>query len=446
MFSRAALLFVPFVSVAAFVAGCSRSDASPASAATSNASAAPSNAPAVDASVAAAPRPPFNVLLITIDSLRADMPWAGYKRPIAPRLTELAGRSTVYTQAYSTSSFTSKSLVGFLSGRYPSELQRTGVFFTRYKDNPPFLCELLAKEQIPCMTGQAHAYLDKGYAGLDRGFAEWKLVPKITFDYNTDPHVTSQKLTPLAIELLSNEKLRGDGSRPFFAWFHYMDPHDKYQGHDESPHWGTRPRDLYDEEVFYTDLWIGKLLDFVAKEPWGARTAIIVSADHGEAFGEHGRIKHAHELYEELVHVPLMAFVPGQAAGRRIESTRSALDLTPTIADLLGAKPLEGLHGKSFAPELLGEPPAPSHDIVTDLPEDEFNQRRRTFRHEDAKLIARGKDQSFELFDLKNDPREEKDLFGKDKELTRDMMARYKEASRAIADVAPVGGIPVRKD
>jgi len=384
------------------------------------------------------------VLLVTVDSLRADMPWAGYKRAIAPRLTAFAERATVYTQAYSTSSFTSKSLVGFLSGRYPSELRRTGGFFTKYRDNPPFLCETLAAQKIPCVTAQAHKYLEKGYAGLDRGFAEWRLVPGITFDYNTDPYVTSQKLTPIALELLGNDHLR-EGARPFFAWFHYMDPHDKYQGHAESQHWGERPRDLYDEEVFFTDLWIGKLLDYVAAQPWGARTAIIVSADHGEAFGEHGRLKHAHELYEELVHVPLMVLVPGQPA-RHIDATRSAVDLTPTIAALLGAPPLEGTRGTSFAPELLGEPAAPSHDIVCDLPEDEFNQRRRALRHEDWKIIAKGNDQSFELYDLKNDPREEKDLFGKDREMTRDMLARYKESSRAITDLQPVGGVPVHND
>ncbi|WP_394826394.1 sulfatase [Pendulispora albinea] len=439
--------YLVLATLVSLACSCSRSDASPpppaASGAAATQPAARSEAPIADASAASAtgaPRPPFNVLLITVDSLRADMPWMGYKRPIAPRLTELAGRSTVYTQAYATSSFTSKSLVGFLSGRYPSELARTGVFFTRYRDNPPFMCESLAKESIPCVAGQAHAYLDKGYAGIDRGFAAWRLVPKITFDYNTDPHVTSQKLTPLALELLGSPTI-GDGTRPFFAWFHYMDPHDKYQGHEESPHWGTRPRDLYDEEVFYTDLWIGKLLDEVAQKPWAARTAIIVSADHGEAFGEHGRIKHAHEVYEELVHVPLMVFLPGQPA-RRIASTRSHLDLTPTMMDLLGAKPLEpALHGKSFAAELLGAPPAPSHDIVCDLPEDEFNQRRRSFRHDDWKLIAHGNDQSFELFDLASDPREEKDLFGKDRAMTRDMMTRYKEASHGIADLAPIGGI-----
>ena len=387
---------------------------------------------------------PYNVLLLTIDSLRADMPWAGYERPIAPRLSALHARSVSYDNGYSTSSFTSKSVPGMLTGRYPSELVRTGSFFTRYLSADQFVCKHLAAEGIPCVGGHAHMHFAPGTSGFETGFAAWKIVPGITFDYQTDPYVTSDKLTPLAIEMLKNVSAPADGGeRPFFAWFHYMDPHDQYKAHEESPKFGKRARDLYDEEVFYTDLWIGKLLDFVEAQPWAKKTAIIVTADHGEAFGEHGIYRHAHEVWEELVHVPFFFYVPG-VTPRRIAAARGHADLAPTVVELLGAKNVPALPGKSLLKELAGGE-AEERDVIVDLPEDDYNERRRALIYGRKKLIAFGNDVRFSLFDLEADPREQTDLIKKEPELAAEMRRRYKEASKKIEDVAPRGGIP-KKD
>ncbi len=454
MRARVGLSFV--VLVATTVVGCGRASSN-ATETTSAPASTSSSVAARDASAPSASNEPYNVLFITIDSLRADMPWAGYPRAIAPNLTALAAKSTVYTSAYSISSFTSKSVAGMLSGRFPSELARTGVFFTRYEKSNTFMCETLEAAHIPCVAAQAHKYLEPGYAGLDQGFTAWKLVDGLTFDYNKDPYVTSQKMTPLAISLLQDPAIAaaavtgapaGTSSHPFFAWFHYMDPHDEYQSHEESPHWGTRARDLYDEEVFYTDLWIGKLLDFVNAQPWSKRTVIVVSADHGEGFGEHGRFRHAHELYEELVHVPLMVHLPDQttATARTIDVPRSQIDLVPTFFDLLGAAPTPDLDGVSLKDEWLGGAPAPARDVITDLPQDEFNQRRRSFLHDGWKIIAHRNDEGFELFHIAEDPHELHDVYFTDKDDARRMVKLYKEASSHIADVPPTGGIPTHDD
>jgi arylsulfatase A-like enzyme len=427
---------------ALILAACSKASPPPENLSPSSRSGsdAPSAAPTPAAAVAPmAPlaSPPFSVLLLTIDSLRNDMPWNGYPRPIAPRLEALHARAIDYTHAYSISSFTSKSLGGLVSGRYPSELARTGVFFTQYLSSNTMVCETLGDAGPPCVAGHAHAYLAKGYAGLDQGFRDWRLVPGITFDFNTDPYVTSDKLTKLAIEMLSDRDLV---AKPFFAWFHYMDPHDVYQTH-EGPHWGTRPRDRYDEEVLFTDGWIGRLLDFVDAQPWAERTVIIVSADHGEAFGEHHEFRHGHELYEELVHVPLFFVVPRRGA-RTIDATRSHIDLMPTIVELLGQTPAPSLEGQSFAAELLGADAAPSRDVVCDLPQDDWDERRRSLLHDGWKLISFGDDKRFELYDLGSDPGEKTDLYWKRRDVADDMLKRYKAACRDIHDVTPAGGIP----
>lgn len=392
------------------------------------------------AAPAAASKGPFNVLMISIDSMRADMPWAGYPREIAPNLTALYKKSTAYTHAYSISSFTSKSLGGFLGGRYPSELRRTGPFFTKYLDDNKMFPEALQEQKIRTLSGHAHAYMGKGEGGFEQGFDAWKIVPGITFDYNTDPFVTSQKMTPMAIEMLGDAK--NTGGR-FFAWFHYMDPHEKYQAHEESPKFGKKARDYYDEEIFYTDLWVGKLLTWVEQQTWAKDTAIIVTADHGEAFGEHKLYRHAFELYEVLVHVPMFVYVPGQPA-RKIDQDRSHIDLVPTIFELLGAKPGAELRGKSFAPELFGGTPD-QRDVICDLPEDSHNERRRSFLHDGWKIIALANDFRYELYNLKEDPEEKVDLFKKNPDKAKEMVALYKEASKGIVEAPVKGGVQKHK-
>lgn len=423
--------------------GCSRESTSRTSAPASSAPPAvsvhpvpPAASTTLTSATTAPPTRPFNVILLTVDSLRADMPWAGYPRAIAPRLRGLYGESIAYTRAYSTSSFTSKSVPGILSGRYPSSLERTASFFSKYSPKNEFMCERMAAAQIPCVTGQAHGYLDKGLSGLDQGFSEWRLVPGITFDYQTDPYVTSQKLTPLAIEMLGQVAARHE---PFFAWFHYMDPHDQYQSHPESPHFGQRRRDLYDEEVFYTDLWLGKLLDWIQTQPFADHTVLAVTADHGEAFGEHGVTRHAHEVWEELVHVPLFFRVPG-AQPRVIDEPRAQIDLVPTFLELTGAPADPSLPGASLVKEFRGAE-AEARDVIVDLPEDNLNERRRALIHGPYKLIAFGKDNLFQLFDLTKDPKEAHDLVKSEPAIFRDMKERYRAASQRIPEVEPHGGV-----
>jgi arylsulfatase A-like enzyme len=140
------------------------------------------------------------------------------------------------------------------------------------------------------------------------------------------------------------------------------------------------------------------------------------------------------------VHVPLFFVVPGRAP-RTIDLPRSAIDLMPTIVELLGQPPLPGATGRSFAAELLGDAPAGPRDVVCDLPQDDINERRRALIHDGWKLIAFGDDARFALFDLAHDPAEKTDLFWKRRDVAVPMQKLYREAGRAIADVPPVGGI-----
>jgi arylsulfatase A-like enzyme len=114
----------------------------------------------------------------------------------------------------------------------------------------------------------------------------------------------------------------------------------------------------------------------------------------------------------------------------------------PTIVELLGQTPAPSLEGQSFAAELLGAEAAPSRDVVCDLPQDDWDERRRSLLHDGWKLISFGDDKRFELYDLGSDPGEKTDLYWKRRDVADDMLKRYKAACRDIHDVTPAGGIP----
>jgi choline-sulfatase len=395
---------------------------------TSSARAAADSGPAAATATSAPPAPPkdANVILLSIDSMRADMPWNGYPRPIAPRLTELEKKAVSFTRAYSVSSYTSMSLGGLLAGRLPSELRRSGYFFGTYKGDV-FFPKLLQARAIRTMGVMAHGYFRS--AGFDQGFDDWRIVPGITFDPNTDREITSPKSEELAEQLLGDP---ANDTRRFFFWAHFLDPHDLYMRH-EGIDWGKSSRDRYDGEVTFTDRYVGKLLDFIGGRSWAARTVVIVTSDHGEEFGEHGMTRHGFEIWETLVHVPLMIVAPG-APPRRIDLPHSDIDLAPTILDFFGIPPDPSFEGRSIAGEVYGSP-SDGRDVMVDLPATSDNGRRRALVHGNEKLICFDDDSHCRLYDVSKDPLEREAATRGDG--YKDMKSRYRAATKTIKEVRP---------
>lgn len=385
------------------------------------------NVAAKDAGGAVATLPKnLDVILITIDCLRADMPWAGYERPIAPRLTELAAKSVQYTHAYSLSSYTSMSLGGLLAGRLPGELTRDGYFFGTYGKDNTFFPEVLQRGGVHTVAAHAHGYFKN--ANLDQGFDDWQVVPDLKWNNFTDENVTSPQL-----EKIAESELPKDDTKRFFAWFHFLDPHDRYQRH-EGIDYGKGLRDKYDAEVTFTDRYIGQLLDFVAKQPYAAHTAIVVTADHGEAFGEHHQFLHGFELWQNLVRVPLLVYVPG-VAPKKIDVNRSAIDLAPTFVDMFGLEPPDTFEGQSLVPEILGAVQPAERDIVIDLPATSDNDKRRALIHGQYKLIASNAKNTYKVvYDLAADPDEAKPIHD---ENASDMVKRFNAMEANVHDVPP---------
>ena len=217
--------------------------------------------------------------------------------------------------------------------------------------------------------------------------------------------------------------------------------------HDGSPDFGRadrtpsgQARAQYDEEVWFTDLHVGRVLDFVKAQPWGANTVIILTADHGEAFGEHKHWGHGRELWEPLVRVPLIVAVPGIPA-RRVSLRRSHIDLAPTIVELLGAAlPTDGsLRGKSLVTDVLARPEQKlaEHDVFIDMPEGPFNEMRRAFitgPTPGTKLVdVAGR--RLELYDLARDPDEAQNL-SSDKERLAPVVEGLQKLRAGLREVA----------
>src|SRR5262249_3456677 len=173
-----------------------------------------------------------------------------------------------------------------------------------------------------------------------------------------------------------------DSPRRFFGWFHYFDPHAQYVPHSEAPDFnGPNPaKNLYDGEVWYTDKHLGRVFDYVASQPWGEDTVIILTADHGEAFADHNMSWHGQEIWESLVRVPLLVHVPGTKP-RRIPLKRSHIDLVPTILDLMGIDQPDddSLRGVSLVPDVTSASNADleERDVYIDMPPGPYNGPRR---------------------------------------------------------------------
>jgi choline-sulfatase len=226
-------------------------------------------------------------------------------------------------------------------------------------------------------------------------------------------------------------------------WVHYFDPHAQYVPHEGAPDFtdpqrpgGGHMRALYDGEVWFTDQAIGRLLDYVKSQPWGGDTAVVMTSDHGEAMGEHGiAFQHGFEVWEPLMHVPLLIHVPG-GRPHHVPVKRSVIDLVPTILDLLRVpQPPPGeLSGQSAMADLLARPDDPfeERDVYMDMPDGPYTHLRRALIHgptPGVKLIHFG-GRHYQLYDLASDPDELDDL-ASDAERLRPMVEAM-QAKRAL--------------
>jgi choline-sulfatase len=378
----------------------------------------------------------LDVVLITVDTLRFDLGYMGNPRPVSPKIDALAKDSTVFARAYSLASYTSKSLPPALIGKYPSETHMGWAHFNRFDKADTFMAERAQKAGIRTISVQGYWYFYQPGVGFERGFdvIDTSASPK-GFAVEGDKSWNGDKLTDAAIAELGKPE---NTEKQFFLWIHYVDPHSEYVKH-EGFDFGSKSRDLYDSEVAFVDDNVGRLVDYIRKSSFGARTAIVLTSDHGEAFGEHGMIRHGFEEWEELIRVPFIVHVPGLSPGR-IEVRRSAIDLVPTLLDLLRLPPPSG-EGSDFVSGVsllldLARPPGyePKQRIIfSHMAAGPNNADRQAFIDGSLKLIA-SDGRPMGIYDLDQDPGEKHDL-DDDAALKEKLVGRYKAFVKELREV-----------
>lgn len=388
------------------------------------------------AALAAGAKPP-HVVLITVDALRADhLGLYGYARATSPELDAFARSAAVFERAYSQEAKTKGSIPSLLTGRFPSSIRWGGRRYVPLHPSETTFVEGLLSAGYHTAGFVTHSYF-LPQQGMARGFAHYD-----TSLVSTQPEVAFGRPSSAALtERVLAHLRRVPADRPFFVWAHYFDPHERYLKHEGFSRFGERAIDRYDGEIAYTDHHVGRLLRALRAHPEADNIVVVLTADHGEAFGEHGARFHGRTLYEEEIRVPLLVSGPGIRAGR-VRTPVALVDVAPTLLSLVGLPASHEHQGRSLAPALRGEalPVVPIFSEI--LPEDRIGPRSAIVLG-DHKLIFDERRNALLLFDLAVDPGERQSLLQRDPERARAMAAQlftWRRGPDALAHPAPGGG------
>jgi choline-sulfatase len=382
-----------------------------------------------------APRPekqskvkaPKNVIVLLIDTLRADRlkPYTPSSRVKTPAFDDLAKRGTLFEWPMSPENWTKPSVASVLTGLYPQTHGATKMESVLGQK------ALLISEHLKAQGFSTGSFIANGYVSDRFGFAQgWDHYTNFIRERkNTD----AENLFREAADWIETRK----GDR-FFAYIQTIDPHVPYDPPDQflkmydardydgqvknrltpklleeakkskvvfSERDKVRLNALYDGEISYHDHYFGKFLERL--EAMGALedTLIVITSDHGEELDDHGSWGHGHSVYNELLRVPLVFYMPGNVpSGERVKDVVSTAAIPATVNELLGVPPMPDVEVPSLVPYLRGSSPARPSVAFSDFMDD-----RRVATAGGAKLIVRG-NLTATLFDLVRDPKEKEQL------------------------------------
>jgi arylsulfatase A-like enzyme len=389
----------------------------------------------------AVPPAPLNVVVVLVDTLRADhLSGYGYYRPTSPNLDRFFADGAIFRGARAQASCTYPSVNSLLTSRYPAPFlaqpeKRMGI-----PEGMPTIASVLRENGYSTIALSASPIVRKtgtkynNHGGFDVGFdvfeeqCMWR-----------EARCLNEKLVPHL------EQVR----EPFFVYLHYMDPHDPYrppgwyrkrysadyQGLDfvaagnpnpiadaiqhQRPLPDYEPADLqhlidlYDDEITYFDGEFAVLMGYLGSRGLLERTIVVLASDHGEQFLEHGFMKHCHTLYDTDIGTPLAFRVPGSAEGLEVAAPVQNVDIMPTLLDYAGIDASDlGLDGRSLRPWIDGSAPD------SDRPDYAFAMQgvRRSIVDESFKLGFDAKKKRFEMHDLRRDPQEIYDVLNENSE------------------------------
>lgn len=294
-----------------------------------------------------------NVLLITLDTTRADhLGCYGMKGARTPVLDALASRGALFEQAHASVPLTLPSHAVLLTGQLPSTLNLR-VNGLKLREDVETLATRLQSVGYWTAAVVSSVILSRDY-GLSRGFSVYDDRMTLAPTGGGDPEERrAEEVTDAALQAVKG------ANGPAFLWVHYYDPHYDYR--PPEPYAKEFQGRLYDGEIAYMDAAIGRLLEGLRKRGFLENALVVVAGDHGEGLMEHGERQHGIFLYEYALHVPLFVVWEGRIPpGRRVGDLCGLDDVAPTVLDLLGSRP-EGADGRSLKPLMEGGslPPRP---------------------------------------------------------------------------------------
>jgi arylsulfatase A-like enzyme/Tfp pilus assembly protein PilF len=305
----------------------------------------------------AGPLPHPNIVVITLDTTRADrMGFLGSERGLTPNLDALAGQAAVFTRAYAQVPLTTPSHAAILTGTYPQ------FNHVNYMGDPlgkalPFLPDLLHRNgyRTAAFVG-ALALEPRSIApGFERAFDVYDagFHRRLGQDRYRTLERRGEEVVSRALAWLKKRP-----ASPFFLWVHLYDPHDPYD--PPEPYKTRYQKEPYDGEIAYTDAAVAKLLAGLRAQRLFDSGLIAIMADHGEAFGEHGENHHGIFLYDETIHVPLLVKLPRQSFAKKISTPVGLVDVAPTLLQAAGFRIPAAMQGESLLSFIKSDKPGSS--------------------------------------------------------------------------------------
>lgn len=379
----------------------------------------------------------LNVILVTIDTLRADrVSCYGSQRVDTPVLDRFASEGVRFSNAASTVPFTLPAHTSILTGLYPpGHGVRENVGYA-VGEELTTLAEVLAGGGWSTAAFVSSFVLDSRW-GIAQGFGHYV----DDFDLSTFDHAPNLSAVQRPGDETIASAVQWLDERPekqsFFLWIHLYDPHDPYEPPEP---WASRhPGRPYEGEVAFTDSLLGGFRSELEKRGLLESSMVVLTADHGEGLGDHGESSHGFFIYDTTIHVPLIIRTPdGAAAGSVVDTAVSHVDLYPTILDAVGLESPAAVHGRSLLPLLEGMDPGWDREVYSEslYPLLHYGWAPlRSVRTEGSKLISAPRP---ELYDHRADAREEHDLSATQPALLTEMEGRLEGLRLLIESDAPV--------
>ena len=342
---------------------------------------------------------PFNVIVVTIDTLRADrLKCYGYSKIETPNLDRLANRGVLFENAVAQVPITPPSHASIFTGTYPTVHQVRNVGGFSLDASHPTLAKILQQKGWQTAAILGSAVLART-TGLNQGFQTYDDNMHGTEIGGNSPQRRAGEVVDRAIRWLEQQS---DG-KPFLLWVHLYDPHSPYE--PPSPfkeEYADRP---YDGEIAYTDKELGRFLEAVERKSPPERTLLTVISDHGEGLSEHGEYSHGVFIYDSTIRIPWILVGPGVPVGVRIKEQVRTIDLLPTLLALLGGETPTACQGVILVPAFTGQHVRTTYSYAESLiPKIDMGWAElRGMRTSKWKYIRAPRS---ELYDLENDPQE----------------------------------------